>query len=753
MGFSGSGITFSGLASGVDTETIIGRILQLERRPIQRFQLDRVRLQTQQAALSQYKSLVTSLRSAASELNNGATFNLMSGTSSKSDVASITAGPNSAPGIYSLAVSKLAQAHKIATAAQSTPTEALGLSGKFLVNGKSVEVTASDSLTAIATKINAAGAGVIASIIDGGQGNAYLTLTTTSTGSAQAIALSDVDGSGALSALGLVSGAAAIRKPITNGAQGIGFADGSTPVGVLLGASVPAGDVVVNGVAVNIDFDTDSLSSIAAKINGAGAGATASVVTESIGGSTVYKLQITGASTPSFVDANGILENLGILQRGYGNELLAAQDAHFSIDGINLTSATNTVTTAIPGATITLHKANDSSPETTTITLQRDSTAIRGKLESLASAYNAIIDYLATTASFDKESLESGPLFGNSTVNILQSSMFSNLLFQPPGLSGNYRNLLALGVDFDSSGRMTIDSAKFEAALGTHLNEVRSLFVESGIIEDSEISFLNATGRTKASGIAGYEVIITQLATLGSFTSNTDFTSPTTEQETLTFNGSLFGNTQYQITMDAGKTLDDVIAQINADNRLKDLVTASKDGDRLVITSKRHGTPGGFTVKSNLEPGSDNTGIGTEEVSVVGLNVEGTINGEPASGLGQTLTGNIGNANTEGLAIQVSGGALGSRGTLIYSKGVATMLQRTLDDALDFVNGSLNAGVNALDAQMTGIDDNIKRLEEALTRKEESLRRRFLAMEQAISRLQAQTAQLGSLLANMQQQR
>jgi flagellar hook-associated protein 2 len=410
------------------------------------------------------------------------------------------------------------------------------------------------------------------------------------------------------------------------------------------------------------------------------------------------------------------------------------------------------VTTAIPGATVTLLKANETTPETSTLSLTRDSAGIRGKLEALAAAYNAVIDYLASTASFDKESLQSGPLFGDATVNSLQSSMFSSLLFQPPGLVGDYRNLLSLGVDFDSSGRMTVDTAKFDAAIGTHLQGVKNLFVESGTIEDPDVKFMTATGRTRASGLVGYEVVISQLATFGTFTSATDFTNPTSQQETLTFNGSLFGNTQYQLTIGIGKTLDDVIDQINSDSRLKDLVTASRDGDKLVMTSKKHGTPGGFTVVSDLEEGGDNTGIGTELQSVVGLNVEGTINGEPATGLGQVLTGNAGNANTDGLALQISGGATGSRGSLIYSKGVATMLQRTLDDALDFVNGALNAGVNALDAQMTGIDENISRLEAALARKEELLRRRFLAMEQAISRLQAQTAQLGSLLSSFQQQ-
>lgn len=753
MGFSGSGIGFSGLASGVDTESIIARILQLERRPIQRMQIERVRLQTRQAALNQYRSLIGNLRSAAAELNSSATFNLMSGISSRPEVATISAGPNATPGIYNLSVSKLAQAHKIGTAAQASTTNALGLSGKFLVNGKAIEVVAGDSLAAIATKINNANAGVTASLINGGAGNVFMTLTASKTGASNAIALSDVAGSGIVSTLGVVSGGASIRRPIANGAEGLAFSDSATAVGTLLGISVPSGNIEINGIAVNINFATHSLSDIAANINAAGTGATASVVTATVNGATVYQLQITGASTPTFTDVNGMLENLGILQRGYGNELLSARNAEYSLDGINLRSDSNTVTTAIPGATITLLRASETTPETTTFTLQRDTNGIRGKLEALATAYNSVIDFLKTAASFNKDTLESGPLFGESTVDSLQSTILGNLMFQPPNVTGDYRNLLALGVDFDSSGRMTVDSARFNAVIGTHLDDVRNIFVEGGTIEDPNVRFISATSRTKASGLAGYEVVISQLATFGTFTSSNDFTDPTTQQETLTFNGALFGSIQYQITIGIGKTLDGVIDQINNDNRLKDLITASRNGDRLVLTSKKYGSPGGFTVKSDIDAASDNTGIGTTIVMVVGQNVAGTINGEPATGSGQFLTGMTGNTFTDGLQIQITGGSLGSRGMLIYSKGVATMVQRTLDDALDFVKGTLTAGFNALDSQMSGIDDNVKRLEEALVRKEQMLRRRFTAMEDALSRLQAQTARLASLITAMQQQR
>jgi flagellar hook-associated protein 2 len=647
-------------------------------------------------------------------------------------------------------VSQLAQAHKIATSAQTDATTALGLSGTFLLNGKAVSVTANDSLTSIATKINEAGAGVTASIINGGSGNTFLTLTANKTGASRAITLSDVNGGSVLSALGLVSGAASIRKPISNGAQSLRFADSVSTIGSLLNVTVPPSSIQINGTSVTIDFANDSLTDIAARITASVPGVTASIVTEQLDGSTYYKLQITGSSgTPTFVDDHGVLENLGILQRSYGNQLLAAQDASFTLDGVALTSDTNAVTDVIPGATITLLKADAGSPPTTTLTLTRDSDAIKNKVKALMDAYNAVVDFLKTAQSFDSETLESGPLFGDSTVSLLQDQIQRGLLQSPAGILGPYANLLAIGVDFDSSGKMTLNESTFDAAVASNLQNVMELFVETGKIDDPDIQFISSTSKTRPSGLVGYTVNITQLATQATFTAGTAFTGTSTQDETLTFNGNLFSNNAYHLTVPAGSTIDDLVNLINQDSRLKDLVVASKTpGNELVLTSKKYGTPGNFTVVSSLAAGNDNSGIGDTEVSVTGLDVAGTINGEPATGNGQILTGDVGNPNTEGLAILVKGGATGDRGTLIFTKGAASVIEETLDAALDFVNGFLTAETNSIQQQIQDIDDRVKQIEEAIQRREELLRRQFNAMEEALAALQAQTVQLASIMAS-----
>lgn len=751
MGFSGSGISFTGLASGIDTESLIQRLIALEARPIQRLQLQQASLKDKLSAVDQYKNLLSSIKTIVGELNYPTAFNTMLATSSKPEVASVTASSNAMQGVYELAVAQLAQSHKVSTVAQQSLNQSLNLSGSFLINGVAIAVEESDSLSSVASKINSSKAGVTASLINGGEGNIFLTLTASASGKNSAIIMSDINSDGVLSSLGFLSGSATIRDEITNGARSMGFSDFTSTMSSLLGADITAGNIKINDTEIYLDFSTDSLNTIAQKINTSSAGVTATVVEKNIDGKTKQYLEITGSTTPDFEDANNMLQAIGILQKGYNNELLQAQDAQFKIDGINFTNSTNIVSNIIPGVTITLKDADASSPLKTKIAVQRDTSAVRTKIENLVKAYNSTLEFLSNASKFDPETFVSGPLFGDSNVIQIQSSMFMALTKSFEGIQGELKNLLAIGIDFDSSGKMTLDSAKFEKALSENHSNIVSLFTTQATINDPDIQFVSASSKTKASGLLGYAIEITQLATKGTVSATEAFSGTSTETEVLTFNGALFGNTDYQLAVASGSDIDSLIAQINSDSKLKNLVEASKNDDgELVITSKKYGSPGNFTVKSNLEASNNNSGIGTEGITSNGLNVAGTINGEPAEGNGQYLTGLATNQNTAGLQILVTGGGVGYRGEIILTKGAASVLDGILDGALDFINGSITAASKTLQDQIDDIDKRIKTIQENLTLRQNSLRRKFTAMEEMVARLQSQMTKIGGLLAALQ---
>lgn len=743
LGGSLSGISFSGLSSGIDTDSIVQRLMQLESLPIQRLQQQQAKLTQRQGLLNAFKSKLTGLSTAAGSLNLATSFNPLTASSSKEDVATVTATSGAVAGTYQLTVSKLAQTHKVASTAQSSATAALGFSGTFTVNGKGVSVSATDTLTTIAQKINGLGAGVAAGIIDGGAGNAFLTLSANGSGLAGKIQIGDLNGSIA-STLGLASGASSLRETIAGGATSYALKSSSTNLGSMLNALGGGTKTFsLNGTNVSVDLDTTSLQGLADAINAASTGATATVRTVTVSGQTQYKLDLTGLS--SWTDGDNVLQGIGVLQRGFGNEMVAAQDAQFTLDGVSLTSSTNTVTTVIPGATITLLKANVTTPETSAISLSRDNTAVKKKVQDFADAYNGLMQFVKDNSSFDKETFESGGLFGDSTVAQVEATIASTLFNTPAGLSGIYTNLTQIGFGLDTNGMITVDSSKLDKAVSENLDSLQALFRAVGSSTNSQISYLASTSKTKPSSAAGYSLVITQAATKHALDAELAQTSPLTQQEILTFNGTLFGNAPYDLILDAGLTQAQVVDKINADAKLKDLVSASIVGGKLQLTAKKFGTPGIYTVTSNRAAAADTSGLGTPTISTQGVDVAGTINGEATTGSGQMLTGATGNANTEGLQILYTGTATGAVGTVVFTKGMGPIFSDLVATFTDATNGLMSATDKSIQDQIDGMSKSIEDLTARLADKQVSLKAKFSRMEQAIAQLQGQQQRLAAI--------
>ncbi|MBN9503068.1 MAG: hypothetical protein BGO01_08110 [Armatimonadetes bacterium 55-13] len=746
-----SGISFSGLSSGIDTDSIISSLMQVEAIPIQRLQQRQAEIQQKQNVYSQFRTKLQAISSAAGALNSATAFNATKASSSDTAVASITATNDAIAGTYNLSVSKLAQAQKVASAAQSDTTTPLNKTGKFVVNGKAVEVTATDSLKTIAQKVNSLGVGVTASIIDGGTGNAYLTFSASKTGATNKIQLADLSGDSILGSLGLLSGTTSVRESITNGARSLTYAKNTDPLSTVIGDSTAgAASFSINGVNVDIDLSTDSLQTVANKINSAGANATATVQTVDDNGTTKYRLEIVGSSgTPTFADTSGnALSALGIVQSGYNNQLVAAQDAEYKLDGVSLTSSTNSISTAIPGVTLTLLKADSTTPSTSTLTLTRDNDSVKSKITAFKDAYNDAIDFVSQYSQFDKDTYASGPLFGDQVASQLEQDITSMMFSNVPGLSGSYTNLTTLGFSLDDSGKLAIDDSILSNAIASAPNDVANLFKTSGVGSTNDIQYVSSTSKTAATSSSAYEVNITALATKGSYTGEAAQTLASTAAETLTFSGTMVGSSPYKLTLNIGNSLADTVAAINKDSKLKDIVVASIDGSgKLLLESKRYGVGGNFTVTSNLAAASDNSGLGMTSAgtAVAGTDIQGTINGEEATGNGQFLTGKTGNAKTEGLQIMYTGLTTGSVGTIALRKGMGAQTSDLMGTFLDSLNGILTSTDNALKDEFDDISDQIDDLNTRLQQKQLDLKDKFARMEQSISTLQSQGQRLSAL--------
>lgn len=203
---SSSGLSISGVGSGLDIQGIVSQLVEAEGAP------RRDLLATREASYEATLSGLSKLKSAASELSSAAfdlrsldTFRSRSVTSGNEDIVTATASPGTALGKYQVEVGQLARAQKQASAGFADSTASVG-SGQLTFDTSdssfSVTVAAGDSLAAVRDKINGASGNdsVQASIlnVDDGAGGteARLVFSARETGMANAVTVTATDDDG-----------------------------------------------------------------------------------------------------------------------------------------------------------------------------------------------------------------------------------------------------------------------------------------------------------------------------------------------------------------------------------------------------------------------------------------------------------------------------------------------------------------------------------------------------------------------------
>lgn len=763
---SNSGVSFTGLASGIDSASIISKLMQLENIPVQRVQLRQAEAKQKLSVFGQFRNQLRALSQSAGSIASAFSFVQGSASVTDADMAKVEASANAPTGTFSLKINKLAQAQKITSEAKKTG-EALGYSGTFKVNNKSISVSTSDTLADIAKKIQSANAGVSASVVNNGSGSSYLSLTATQTGIDHAVRFED-SSADILVKLGIMEkvGGHDVTERLTTGTT-LSLPDKSASLAKVFGipsGGDPAAKALLRQNLTNAGLDPDkflagvdqgtkfelkvgdktmsysyrmSLEEIASRAESE-LGIKPSITRDGNGN---YSLDLPGVQPGSVSDSghlfktNVVTSTIGeTKQVKAGTVLVAAQDAEALVDGILVKSATNRLENAVNGLTITLLKADPT--KETSLSVQRSFEQAKGMVQSFVDSYNAATEFMAQASAFNKETFETGPLFGDPVLSEIEGSLSRLLVSSVPGLSSNYRSLTDIGISFDTSGKVALDATKLNAALEADPEAIQRLFQSAGQASGDGFKYVSSTSKTNLSTGNGFDVVITQAAAKAS---RTKATGTLAAAGSLKFNGGGLSS-EISLSYGAGTSAADIVRSINSDSRLSNLFEASVTATgELKVDSKRYGAAGNFTMTA--------TWAGAE-TSVTGQDVMGTINGEAATGNGQFLTGNTGNAKTEGLQIMVTATTTGRLGSMKFTRGVAALLQSSLDKAMDATNGNVSANEKALQAQIDDFDAQITSLKERATARETLLKFKFDAMERAIAAAQSQGSQLTSMLSS-----
>lgn len=414
------GISSTGLGSNLNVEAIVQKLVSVERKPIDNLNDASDKIKTKISVFGKIQSALSALRDASSKLTKPETWQSITATSSDATIVTATGGSGAAEGSYAMKVDKLA-------AAQS-------LSSPMFKKG--------DKL---------------------GGGTLTFELGTW--------------------------GANASFTPKA----------GSSPK------------------AVTIDPSRDSLEDVRDKINGAGAGVVASLVNDVNGSRLVIRSKDTGEANGFRIttadddgnnsDANGLsaLAYDPTASIGSMTQNTAAANAKLSINGLDISSASNNIEGAVDGLTINLLKTGQS-----TVSVGQDKDSVKKAINDFVTSYNSLMSLMRDDTKYDDSSKTSGPLQGDSTAVGLQSQL-RNITSSGSTLGGAFQRLSDLGLSIGTAGTITVDDSKLTSALGS-MSDLKNLFmgVDSN---DPNNNGLASRWRAFADQVTGFDGQITTRTT------------------------------------------------------------------------------------------------------------------------------------------------------------------------------------------------------------------------------------------------
>ncbi|MDA8589774.1 flagellar filament capping protein FliD [Luminiphilus sp.] len=244
-----------------------------------------------------------------------------------------------------------------------------------------------------------------------------------------------------------------------------------------------------SSVDITIDSSNNTLAGVRDAINNANAGVNASIlkngdnyqlllVSEETGLSKSMSISVTGDSV------GGDTDNDGLSQLAFNNsgsqltQYAVGANANFSINGLSVSSASNTVTDVIDGVTLNLLSATSSA---ITIDVKTDTDTIVADVQAFVDKYNAYASLFKDLTKYDATTGTAGALQGDSTARSVMSQIRSELGKSVAGLTGSYTSLADLGISIDKSGVMTFTQSTFKTAFAAAPTEVTGVLASTTV--------------------------------------------------------------------------------------------------------------------------------------------------------------------------------------------------------------------------------------------------------------------------------
>jgi flagellar hook-associated protein 2 len=257
------------------------------------------------------------------------------------------------------------------------------------------------------------------------------------------------------------------------------FAGGAASI---VGTGTLSLSVGANSFDIVVDGTNNTLGGIRDAINGAtnNRGVRATIVNTVDGARLVLTARDSGAANTLRVTQAG--GDGGLAGLTYDpptsvanyTQLDPAQDALVRVEGFDVTSATNTISGAIDGVTITAVRAAPG--DTQTLTIGNDVKVATDRVKKFVTDFNSTANTLASLRRFNPTTREAGPLIGDALLRGVESDIRRQIAAPASSASPPYTTLASIGITTTKEGTLQIDEAKLNAAIAADFDGVGRLF-------------------------------------------------------------------------------------------------------------------------------------------------------------------------------------------------------------------------------------------------------------------------------------
>jgi flagellar hook-associated protein 2 len=225
---------------------------------------------------------------------------------------------------------------------------------------------------------------------------------------------------------------------------------------IAVGSGAPA--------TVTIDNTDNTLNGLSAAINAQNLGVTASVITDASGARLALVSNTSGSTGGITLSGNttGLTFNLAA----------SGSNASLTVDGVPVNSASNTVAGVIPGVTLNLNGASPG--ETVTLSLAPDASQASTAVSQFVTAWNKVIGDINTQFAVSPNGTGGGALEADNNLRDIQNQLLAAISDSISGNSGLV-NLASIGINLNTDGTLSLDSATLSSALNTNFAAVQNL--------------------------------------------------------------------------------------------------------------------------------------------------------------------------------------------------------------------------------------------------------------------------------------